>query len=155
MMGERRMPEIPQPAELDRLIRALSKWANDCFKRQHGRSPPEVRAPSPPGAGRRGLRDHEGAGNLIRGGSQPSRKTSICSMEVQRLSFSPLEPIRFPGLVSKRPARLGLVAGSSENKLATQGALARVMLKLRNRVVGFAGRRAIDWYPLRRVADVE
>ena len=48
---------------------------------------------------------------------------------VEQLAFTPLEPIRCPGLVSKRPERL---EWSSENKLDTQGALARAMSKLRN-----------------------
>ena len=94
------MPEIPESAELDRLIRALSKQADDRLQRRLD-----------------GLcREFE----------------RNCS-SVEQLTFPPLEPIRCPGFVSKRPGRPGLVAWSSENKLVTQGALARVMSKLRNR----------------------
>jgi len=95
------MPEIPEAAELDRLIRALSKQADDRLQRQ----------------------------------LDVLRRQSECDYSIveRRLEFPPLEPIRCPRLVTKRSARLGLIATSSENKLVTQGALARVMSKLRNR----------------------
>jgi hypothetical protein len=95
------MPQIPESAELDRLIRALSKQADDRLQHQ----------------------------------LDSLRRESDCnfSLAEQRLAFSPLEPIRCPGLVSKRRGRVGLTATSSENKLVTQGVLARVMSKLRNR----------------------
>jgi hypothetical protein len=67
------MLDIPESAELDRLIRALSKQADDRLKRQ--------------------LDD-------LRRESERN-----CSVTEQGLAFSPLEPIRCPGLVSKRPAR--------------------------------------------------
>jgi hypothetical protein len=95
------MPEIPETAELDRLMRALGKQADDRLQRQLD----DLR--------RESERDY--------------------SIVERRLAFPPLEPIRCPGLVSKRPARLGSIAMSSENKLVTQGALARVMSKFRNR----------------------
>ena len=97
------MPEIPETAELDRLIRALSKQADDRLQRQLD-----------------GL----------------CRKSECNCSRVEQLTFPPLEPIRCPGLVSKRPARHGLIATSSENKPVTQGELARVMSKLRNRRSG-------------------
>jgi hypothetical protein len=101
LIEEGRMPEIPETAELDRLIRALSKQSDDRLQRQ--------------------------LDDLRR---ESERRYSIVE---RRLAFPPLEPIRCPGLVSKRPARHGLIATSSENKPVTQGALAHVMSKLRNR----------------------
>jgi hypothetical protein len=101
LIEEGRMPEIPEAAELDRLIRALSKQADDRLQRQLD-----------------GLR------------RESERNYSIAE---RHLAFPPLEPIRCPGLGSKRPARLGSIDGSSESKPVTQGALARVMLKLRNK----------------------
>jgi hypothetical protein len=95
------MLDVPESAELDRLIRALSKQTHDRLQRQ--------------------LDD-------LRRKSERN-----CSVTEQGLAFSPLEPIRCPGLVSKRPARLRLAASSSENELVRQGALARVMSKLRKR----------------------
>jgi len=94
------LPEIPETAELDRLIRALSKQADDRLQRQLD-----------------GL----------------CRKSECNCSSVEQLTFPPLEPIRCPGLVSKRPPRLGW---SSESELVTQGELARVMSKLRNRCSG-------------------
>jgi hypothetical protein len=93
------MPKIPELAELERLLGALSKQAyHRCLQRQLDSL----------------YREAEGN----------------CST-VEQLAFTPLEPIRCPGLVSKRPERL---EWSSENKLDTQGALARVISKLRNHV---------------------
>jgi hypothetical protein len=75
------MLEIPESAELDRLIRALCKQADDRLQRQ--------------------LDD-------LRRESERN-----CSILEQRPTFCPLEPIRYPGLVSKRGVRLGLAATRS------------------------------------------
>jgi hypothetical protein len=95
------MLDIPESAELDRLIRALCKQADDRLQRQ--------------------LDDFR----------RESERN--CPVTERGLAFRPLEPIRCPGLVSKRPTRLRLAARSSESELVAQGPLARIMSKLRKR----------------------